>query len=282
MNVRRVLKQQGSHSAILAQIAEIERDMGGEVCLAARNLQTGRMLSYRADRMVMTASIIKLPILIHVALCVREGTASWQEPVALTAQEKVGGSGVLKVLSDGLVLSVRDLCTLMMVVSDNTATNLIVERFGVEAINRRMRSLGLARTTINRKAFSREQPSLLSARYGFGVTTPLETLRLLTEIAEGRVGDSATSADLLYFLQEQQYRDGIPRFLPADWKYAGKTGAIDSVRNDAGIVTAPDGRRYALALFCQKLRDTLWTPENSGLVAIARLSRLLIDALHGA
>lgn len=282
MNCKRAPGQRKCATPILAQIAEIEREMRGEICLAARDLQTGRTLSYHGDRMVMTASIIKLPILIHVALCVQEGTASWQESIPLTAREKVGGSGVLKVLSDGLLLSVRDLCMLMMAISDNTATNLIIERFGAEAINRRMRSLGLVRTTVNRKAFSREQPSLLSARYGFGVTTPAETLHLLTRIAEGRIGDSTTCADVLHFMEEQQYRDGIPRFLPPGWKYAGKTGAVDSVRNDAGIVAAPDGRRYALALFCQKLRDTLWTPENAGLLAIARLSRLLVDALHDA
>lgn len=256
-------------------IHEIENEMGGEISLAAKDLQTGRTITYHADRMVMTASVIKLPILVHVALAVREGMLSWEESLTLTEGEKVGGSGVLDVMTAGLNLSLRDACMLMMVVSDNTATNMIIEHIGVEAINRRMRSLGLSRTTLNRKAFSTEEPTPLSTRYGFGVTTPHEILRLLTRISAGEIGDAEVCTDLLHFLSKQQYTDGIPRYLPDGWKYAGKTGAVNAVRNDVGIVTAPDGRRFALSIFCQKLPLVLWKPENPGLLAIGRLARLL-------
>lgn len=258
------------------QIAEIERESGGEISLAARDLQTGRTVLYHADRMVMTASVIKFPILIHVALAVREGELRWKETLTLTEEERAAGSGVLTVLSEGLSLSLRDVCTLMMVVSDNTATNMVIERVGVDAVNRRLRSLGLARTTLNRKAYSADTPALLCTKYGLGVTTPNEMLRLLTSLARGELASAAVCTDLHFFLEKQQYRDGIPRFLPADWKYAGKTGSVNAVRNDVGIVTAPDGRRFALALFCQKLPAVLWTPENPGLLALARLARLLV------
>jgi beta-lactamase class A len=266
-------------TSLLTRIADIERESRGEISLAARDLQTGRTVLYHADRMVMTASVIKLPILVHVALAVREGALCWEEPLTLTEAEKVGGSGVLNVLTEGLSLSLRDACTLMMVVSDNTATNMVIERVGVETINRRMRALGLPRTTLNRKAYTEDPPTLLATKYGLGVTTPNEILRLLTLLTDGTLDDSATSADILHILKKQQYRDGIPRFLPADWKYAGKTGAVNAVRNDVGIVTAPDGRCFALALFCQKLPVVLWTPENPGLLALAKLAELLVKSL---
>jgi beta-lactamase class A len=173
-------------------------------------------------------------------------------------------------------LTLRDVCTLMTVVSDNTATNMIIEHLGIETINHRMRSLGLPRTTLNRKSFSPDTSSLLSTKYGLGVTTPNEMLSLLTRLAEGKIGDAETSADILSLLEKQQYRDGIPRCLPADWKYAGKTGSVNPVRNDVGIVTAPDGRRFALSLFVQKLPLVFWTPDNPGLLAVARLARLLV------
>lgn len=265
-----------SSEQLLERILEIERESGGEISLAARDLQTGRTVTYHADRMVMTASVIKLPILVHVALAVREGSLSWKTELTLTEDEKVAGSGVLNVLNPGLSLSLRDVCTLMTVVSDNTATNMVIEYLGVEAINRRMRSLGLNRTTLNRKAYSDDTDSLLCKKYGLGVTTPNEMLRLLNRLANGTLGDAETSADILSVLAKQQYTDAIPRFLPSDWKYAGKTGSVNPVRNDVGIVTAPDGRRFALALFCQKIPVVLWKPENPGLLALGRLARRLV------
>jgi beta-lactamase class A len=264
-----------SASALNASIAEIERESGGELSLALRDLQTGETFLYHPDRNVKTASVIKLPMLAHVALAVREGSLSWNEKLTLTEEEKVAGSGVLTQLTAGLSISLRDVCLLMTIVSDNTGTNMVIERVGKEPINARMRELGLSRTTLFRKAYSSDTPQ--SEKYGLGVTTPREILRLLTLLAEGEIGDPETSMDIVSFLAAQQYRDAIPRLLPPDWRYAGKTGGIDGVRNDVGIVTAPDGRRFALALFCQQLSDLRWTPENKGLLALARCARVLLS-----
>ena len=95
---------------------------------------------------------------------------------------------------------------------------------------------------------------------------------LLTLLAEGEIGDRETCDTVLQVLAGQQYRDGIPRLLPDEWRYAGKTGAVTPVRNDVGLVTAPDGRRFALALFCQELPPAPWTADHPGLLALARLA----------
>jgi beta-lactamase class A len=261
----------------LRAIAAIEKECGGTLCFAAQDLQTGETWQVHADRKCKTASVIKLPILVHVALAVREGSLSWEEILTLTDAEKVDGSGVLTPLTAGLQLTLRDVCALMIIVSDNTGTNMVLERVSIAAVNARMRALGLPVTTCFRKAYSPDTPE--SAEYGLGVTTPNEMLRLLTLLANGALGGAETSADILKILEAQQYRDCIPRLLPEDWTYAGKTGAIDPVRNDVGLVTTSDGRRFALALFCQELPVVQWTADNPGMIALARLAKLLVQGV---
>ena len=257
-----------------ADVAALERECGGTLHFAACDLQTGQTVMHDGDRLCKAASIIKLPILVHAALCVREGSRSWDEKLTLTDAEKVGGSGVLTQLTAGLQLSLRDVCVLMTVVSDNTATNMVIEHVGVDAVNTRMRALDLPVTTCFRKAYSPDTDA--SREYGLGVTTPNEMLRLLLLLANDEIGDAATSQNVLSILEGQFYRDGLPRFLPETWIYRGKTGAIDPVRNDVALMETPDGQRYALSLFCQNLPHVQWTADNPGLLALARLTRRLL------
>ncbi len=257
-------------------VRELERECGGTLHFAVKDLQNGDMAVWNSSHKCKTASVIKLPILAHVAYCVREGSLTWEEPLTLTDAEKVDGSGVLTQLTAGLQLSLRDVCALMTIVSDNTATNMVIEHVGVDAINARMRSFNLPITTCFRKAYSPDTEA--SKEYGLGVTTPEEMLRLLVRLADNESGDESTNKDILNILAGQFYRDAIPRLLPADWKYMGKTGAIDAVRNDVGLVESGDGNRYALALFCQNLPVVQWTADNPGLLALAKLThRLLIE-----
>ena len=259
---------------VTALVAGLEQSCGGTIHFAACDLQTGDALRYHADDLCKTASVIKLPILVHVALCVQEGSLHWEEKLTLTEAEKVEGSGVLTQLTAGLEMSLRDVCTLMTIVSDNTGTNMIIEHVGTEAVNARMRAMGLPITTCFRKAYSPDTET--SKVYGLGVTTPDEMLDLLTRLAHDQIGDAETSRTLRDILAGQFYRDGIPRLLPEEWKYSGKTGAVNAVRNDVGIITTPDGRQYALALFCQNLPHVQWTADNPGLLALARLTRHIL------
>jgi beta-lactamase class A len=257
-----------------ADLEAIERETDCTLCLTVRNLQTGDAVRYRGDWRCRTASVIKLPMLVHIAMAVAEGTLSWSDRLILTDAEKVGGSGVLTQLTAGLELTLRDLCVLMTIVSDNTATNMLIEHLGVPPINARMRSLGLPLTTLYRKSYTPDTED--SKPYGLGMTTPDEMADLLQMLAEVRAGSPEVSTEILKILAGQTLRDSIPRVLPEDWKYAGKTGGIDGVRNDVALVTAPDGAQFALALFCQELKDLQWTPDNAGLLALARVARRLL------
>lgn len=263
-----------SDADIAAIATELEQQCGGTLHFAVRDLQTGQSIRHRADDPCKTASVIKFPILVHVALAVREGSLQWDELLTLTNEEKVDGSGVLTHLTAGLQLSLRDVCTLMTIVSDNTGTNMVIEKLGTEPINARMRELGLSITTCFRKAYAPDTEA--SKVYGLGVTTPNEMLELLTMVANDQIGDAATSAEIRKIMESQFYRDAIPRFLPEEWTYQGKTGSVNPVRNDVGIIQTPEGQRYALALFCQDLPMIQWTADNPGLLALAHLAKRLL------
>lgn len=257
-----------------AKLEAIERESGGTLCVAARDLAAGHTLRYRGDRRCKTASVIKLPILVHVAMAVGEGALGWNDPLTLTDEEKVAGSGVLTQLGAGLKLTLRDACVLMTIVSDNTATNMVIDLLGTEPVNARMRSLGLPLTTLFRKSYTPDTEA--SREFGLGMTTPDEMADLLQAVVEESTGGHAVSAEILAILAAQCLRDSIPRGLPPGWKYAGKTGGIDGVRNDAGLVTAPDDARIVLALFCQDLPDLQWTPDNAGNITLGRAARTLL------
>ena len=269
------MPEQSKIQNLKSKIEAIERDCGGEIRLAARDLQTGETTEYHADRKVKTASVIKLPILVHLALNVAEGRCDWNETLELTEAEKVGGAGVLSRMTAGLRLPLGDLAYLMTAISDNTATNMLIAHLGVAPVNERMAGFGLTETRLLRKSYSPDTPE--SAVYGMGVTTPNEMLRLLVLLHENQIGSFGAKETILDFLFQQQIRDRIPRYLPPDWRYLGKTGGIDGVRNDAGIVTALDGRMFALSLFVQNLPPGDWTADNPGLIALARLAENLVQ-----
>src|SRR5262245_48533320 len=130
------------HSMTPSCITEILARFEGVISLAARDLKTGATVAYRSDCKCPTASVIKLPLLVHALLLARECALSLEETITLRVEDKVGGSGILKDLSAGLTVSVQDVCTLMIALSDNTATNLLIDRLGIEGVNRRMEALG--------------------------------------------------------------------------------------------------------------------------------------------
>lgn len=272
-----------------ASILSIIKGFPAEVSLYARNLDTGQTLGIREDQPVRTASTIKLPIMATVFDHFQRGAARPDETLLLRQEDKVSGSGVLHELSAGLRLPLQDLVHLMIVVSDNTATNLILDRISADSVNAFMDRLALPQTRSLRKVrgdgAQLKAPSGWSQaglredtkKYGLGVSTSRQMVALLEKLHRGEVVSPQASRDMLAILKRQQFKDGIGRRL-GQYTVASKSGSLDALRSDVGIVYTPKGN-LALAITVDGLTPTDYSQENPGLLLIARLAEELLRIL---
>jgi beta-lactamase class A len=266
----------------------------GHVALFATDLKTGRQVAVDADRPVQTASVIKLTILYEAMEQVRDGKARWDEKLTLAPGEGVSGSGVLTFFDTPLTLTLKDVLTMMVIVSDNTATNLAIDRFGVDAVNARIAWMGLKDTHLYKKVMKpatgpmpADQP-----KFGLGKTTAREMAAVMERIgrcqlsAPGeaeRPGDVAICEVALKMLRNQFYRNTIPRYLEAiDSSESGsgiasKTGSLNAVRNDVGIVAGKSGA-MVLSVFTYENEDKSWTADNQAEMMIARLAKEIVTS----
>lgn len=253
----------------------------GKVSLSAKNLDTGVVYELGGDERVPTASTIKLAIIVEAFARVAEGKAKWTDELVLTKEKKVGGAGILPEFADGLRMTFRDGVTLMMILSDNTATNLVIDVLTADAINARMDSLGLKETRLMRRVFgggeSVEGRKEENKRFGLGRTTPREMVRLLERLERGEIISSAASKEILQLMKREQGTNGIWR---EQWRVpkATKSGALDALRSNVGILYHPRGR-IALAITCNEMPEVNWTVDNPALLLMSRLSEILIDGL---
>lgn len=230
---------------------------------------------------VRTASTIKVAVMAAAFGQVRAGEARWEEAPELREEDKVTGSGVLQEMSAGV--------RLMIVVSDNTATNLVLDRIGTETVNGWMEKLGLKETRILRKvrgdgeelkeASGWSKAGLIeeNRKYGLGVSTAREMVELLALLERGAVVSAGDSRAMVEILERQQYKDGIGRKL-SEYVVASKSGALDALRSDVGLVKTPKGT-VAMAITVDGLKRVDYTEDNEGLLAIARLARILAEGL---
>ncbi|HEV2444628.1 MAG TPA: serine hydrolase [Candidatus Sulfopaludibacter sp.] len=262
----------------------------GTVSLYAKNLDSGATADIRGAEPVRTASTIKLPILCAVFDAVARGQARWTDPLTVTAAEKVSGSGVIgSELSDGVQLPLRDVAHLMIVLSDNTATNMILQRFGADMVNAYLDRIGIAATRSMRKIRG-DGPALAEAsgwsaagklpenrKYGIGKSTPRDMVTILEKLERGGIVDADASREILAVLQRCQDTTGIRRRL-AGVPVANKTGALDALRSDVGIVYAKTGR-IAMAITVDDMPGADWSPDNPGSLLIAGLAKILVEGL---
>ncbi len=254
----------------------------------AKNLDTGADCGWHPDERVRAASTIKLPIMVAVFTAIAEGRAKWTTKVKLREYDKVAGSGVLSEFSAGMKFAVLDLVHLMMVVSDNTATNLLLDRFPAEYVNQQMDRLGLTATrslrklrveSPNRKAengWSRAGLLEENKRFGLGVSTPREMVTLLEKIERGQVVSATASKQMIEILKRQQYKHGIGRHM--EFEVASKPGALDALRSDVGMVYAKGGR-VAMAITVDGMPKMDYSPDNAGDLLISRLAQMLVAGL---
>jgi beta-lactamase class A len=253
----------------------------GTVSLFAKNLDTGETFGLDPDRRVRSASTIKLPILVEAHAQVAEGRLAWTDGLTLRDDQKAEGAGVLRELSDGLALTLRDAVSLMIVISDNTATNMVLDRVTTDAVNARLAALGLSSTRSLKKiggtGASTAAAEPVNQGFGIGVTTAREMVVLLERLERGEIVSAAASKEMVDLLKRQQHHDGIGRSLRGV-PVASKPGALDRLRSDVGIVYTARGR-IALAITCENLPETDYTPDNPAYGVLSRLSLILADGL---
>jgi beta-lactamase class A len=264
----------------------------GRMGVAAKNLDTGETVLIDADTRFPTASVIKLAVMIEVYHQIAEGRLRRDTLLTLADDAKVGGSGVLGRLHAGTQLSVADLVGLMITLSDNTATNMLIGLVGTQAVDDRLVSYGLKDTKLFRPTFRDGKPDVfpeLEKEFGLGMTTPREMALLMELIAEGRIVDRAACDDMLGILRQQDVLTMIPRSLPENEdvvvanktgtdseKVAGADGVERHIRGDVAYVTAP-GLRYVVAILTRQVQDTRWSVDNEALTTGAEVSRMIYD-----
>lgn len=266
-------------SDIESTIQTMAASFSGVCGVCAQAVGSDDVIAVRADEEFAPASVIKLPILVACLQQVQVQRLALDEPVVLRDADKVIGSGILKTLHDGLTLTLEDALVLMIIVSDNTATNLVLDRVPPETVNRCMGELGLAHTYLSGKLFSGRTGRPSS-------TTPRDMANLLIAMATKRILTPALCDKALDILGKQQLTDIITRELPYDpfsveegkpsIRIASKSGALRGIIHDVGVVTTPD-MTYAVALMSKGSADERFHPDHEAKHFLARVSRTIYD-----
>jgi len=272
-----------SIDTVASEIERLADATGGIVGVSATQLATGRHLGYREDQLFPTASVIKLPLIVTLYEDALAGRIDLSERVVYRDETKVAGSGVLQYLDDGLDPTLRDLAVLMMSVSDNTATDLLFDRVGKARIEATMDRLGLSSIRVpfdiremlmelvdmdhSKPGGYEELRRLLRVSAGSGGrsmipdqadrTTPADMCRLLELLESRAILDDEACTAIIELMKRIQSSTRIPGLLPKGTVVAHKTGSYRRLRNDVGIVYAPNGP-YVVALFARELaRDNV-------------------------
>jgi len=250
----------------------------GKVAVAIKNLKTGESFSHNADAPMPTASLIKLPIMVEAYRQVEAGKLDLQKLITLRKDDKVPGSGILtQHFSPGMGLPLVDAIHLMIVYSDNTATNLVLDQIGLPATNTAMEKLGLAHTKVHSKVF-RGDTSILPERskeFGLGSTTAGEMVTLLELLDQGKLaGEEGTEAMRRHLAACEDKR--LSRHYPPEIRVLQKTGSVNAVRTVAGILELPGGH-VAVCVLTSENKDRRWVSENAGEVLAANISRILLE-----
>ncbi len=274
---------QASPDPLDAELHRIAAAFHGDVAMAARQVSSGfppHYIAINGDKRVKTASTIKLAVLTEAFYQIKDNKLHLDDPITLAAGDRVQGSGILQDFQPGLRMTFEDALTLMIVESDNTATNLVLDRVGIAPVNERMASLGLVNTKVFKKVFVPLNRPLTDEEkeFGLGVTTPNEMIKLLEMIHRRQILDRDSCDRMIAILRKQRDHDSMQRYLMGEKgvTIASKSGALDDVRNDVGLINTPKGT-IAFAGFAFNSKDHSWSPDNEAHITLAKLARAVYD-----
>ena len=255
-------KQKALWQKLELRIQEADQHLDGVMGVAIEDLTTGDHFFLHEDEVFAQASSIKITVLANLYLQVQQGKLKLTDLYMVQSSDLVPDSDIMGGLTPGVTrLTLRDLATMMVAVSDNSATNVLIDRVGMQNVNAMLDSLGLTHTRLRRKMMD-----LQAAKENReNISTPREMMTLLDAIYHGKVLNKDSTAEFFQLLSTNK-DSWIPRDLPADLKIANKPGSLEAVRNDSGIVFV-EGRPYVICVMTSFLRN-----ERDGEEAISKIS----------
>ncbi|GAB3044967.1 serine hydrolase [Virgibacillus ainsalahensis] len=213
---------------------------GGTWGIALEDFDTRESWQYNGDELFYAASVIKIPIMIAAYRGFENREFALSDSLELRREELVGGSGVLQHMTPGTLLSIYDLVTLMIIQSDNTATNMLIDFIGINHIQQTMQEIGLEDSKLYHKLMT-----VPADRKGDNIITASEMTGMLKKMVTGKIISFHACEEMINIMKKQQLQDGLPKKLPPDdreipganneWQIANKTGYIPGVRHDIGI-----------------------------------------------
>ena len=255
-------KQKVLWQKLEGKIEEIDRNLDGVMGVAIEDLTTGEHYFLREDEVFAQASSIKITVLANLYLQAQQGKLKLTDLYTVQPSDLVPDSDIMNGLTPGVTrVTLRDLATMMVAVSDNAATNVLIDRVGMQNVNAMLDTLGLTHTRLRRKMMDLE-----AAKQGReNISTPREMMTLLDAIYHGKLLNKESTESFFKVLMTNK-DSWIPRDLPADLKIANKPGSLEAVRNDSGVVFV-EGRPYAICVMTSFLRN-----EREGEAAITKVS----------
>jgi beta-lactamase class A len=252
----------------------------GVVGYSVIDLETGERLNRRGDETFPTASLIKVAILVTVYDLVAKGQLSLDDPLTVLKIDQVPGSGVIQFLHNGTILTVHDAAWLMCTISDNTATNLLLDRIIIRRVWAKMDSLGLQHTRVHSKSFLRNSSVAMdsSAKYGLGVTTPNEMAHLFELMAGGKAVNPAADSSMLDILEHNNTDYMLQRYAGGA-RAAHKDGETNAVRTECTLWYLRN--RVIACVMTKENKDQRWILDNEPQLTIANMGLAIINAFGG-
>ena len=255
-------KQQLLWQKLESTISDVDRDLNGVLGVAVLDLKDGRKFLLHSDEVFPQASSIKIAVLAELYRQAQAGKMKLTDLYTVQASDLVADSDIMNGLTPGVTrITLRDLATMMVAVSDNSATNVLIDRVGMESVNSLMDSLSLSHTRLRRKMMD-----LKAAGEGReNISTPEEMMALLEAMYRGKVLNAEMTGDFFKMLSTHK-ESFIPRDLPEGLKIANKPGELEGVRNDSGVVFV-ENRPYVICVMTTYLHR-----EGEGEEAITKIS----------
>lgn len=251
------------------EIEKIISQVEGSVCINFYDLNKNNVFSINGDKKVLSASTIKLLILAELMKKISENKFSLSDTIMIADSMKTGGDGVLKELNTGHHFTLKELATLMIIVSDNQATNILIDFLGMENINQLGKELDLKETFLGRKMMDAE-----ARKKGYDNYTCADDISLLLKlIYQEKLINKEASQLILDILLRQQQGERLQRYLPSDIKIAHKCGDLDNLENDGGIIWLGD-RAYILVVLTNGM------PNLQCKQTIGKISKFIYDKME--